>query len=252
MWPMKVRENFWSYCCQSVFPKMSRCGSLININPSLNNYGTYRTSKNEECWIFFGSSDLLALKRDLHTFHSKGDSKQKARQMISIKRFIAKKNPQDRCPQWSTRPDPQFSLLFWCILKSGYCRTDGRHVRKTIIPTGRDCGLAEWINIHLSFFLYILIFNIKASNRKHRLSETEKIKFPLWKKISNQKLTKKNEVWQIFFLFQHPAKRIVTLVPKKEERVQLRSVIKSLALKKHFESLKPNFIGMLRDQGFLY
>ena len=38
MWPIKERENrhTWSYCEEILFPavNISRCGSLININPN--------------------------------------------------------------------------------------------------------------------------------------------------------------------------------------------------------------------------
>ena len=65
-------------------------------------------------------------------------------------------NKQDRCHQWSTQPDPQShqyraNIVFFRFvsldLKSGDRRTYGRTTcAKTMIPTGRDCGLAEWIN----------------------------------------------------------------------------------------------------------
>ena len=56
---------------------------------------------------------------------------------------------QDRCHQWSIRPDPQsrqkwtlFSLEICFVLKSG----DGRTTcAKTMITTGFDCGSASWI-----------------------------------------------------------------------------------------------------------
>ena len=58
----------------------------------------------------------------------------------------------------SARPKvtPVANIVFCCVLldlKSGEGRTDirtnGRTTcAKTMIPTGRDCGLAEWINIY--------------------------------------------------------------------------------------------------------
>ena len=60
---------------------------------------------------------------------------------------------QDRCHQWSTRPDPQlrtlfFVVLFFYIWKVGTdAQTDGRTTcAKTMIPTSRHFGLAKWIN----------------------------------------------------------------------------------------------------------
>ena len=37
-------------------------------------------------------------------------------------------------------------------------RTNGRHVRKQIIPTCRDCGSAEWINKPSSVIIFLLKF----------------------------------------------------------------------------------------------
>ena len=60
----------------------------------------------------------------------------------------------------STKPtvSPVANIVFCCFvildLKSGDGRTDGRTTCvKTIIPTGRDFGLAEWIN-SLIYFIF--------------------------------------------------------------------------------------------------
>ena len=64
---------------------------------------------------------------------------------------------QDRSHQWSTRPDPTVSpvanfvfTLFVLHEFEKWVRTDGRHDRKQwSLPTGRDSGLAEWINYYV-------------------------------------------------------------------------------------------------------
>ena len=43
-------------------------------------------------------------------------------------------------------------ICFFLDSKSTYLWTDAQHVRKTMIPTGRDFGLAEWINKNVGFF----------------------------------------------------------------------------------------------------
>ena len=58
------------------------------------------------------------------------------------------KTKQDRCHQWSTLIiTPVANIVFCCFvfldLKSGDGRTD--NMCENNVPTGRDFGLAEWI-----------------------------------------------------------------------------------------------------------
>ena len=52
------------------------------------------------------------------------------------------------------------TIVFCCIvlldLKSTEGRTDGRTCGKIMITTGRDCGLAEWINTSFGFSLLFI------------------------------------------------------------------------------------------------
>ena len=58
---------------------------------------------------------------------------------------------QDRCHKWSTRPNavsPVENIIstLSCFARFWKVGTDGRTTcAKTMTPTGRDCGLAEWI-----------------------------------------------------------------------------------------------------------
>ena len=56
---------------------------------------------------------------------------------------------------------PVATIIFCCFvfldLKSGDGRTDGQTTcAKTMIPTGRDFGLAEWINTSLKTYMTLL------------------------------------------------------------------------------------------------
>ena len=68
-------------------------------------------------------------------------------------RTDGRKWKQDRCHQWSTRPDPVSPLVNIVFAWNLVCfeKGDGRTYErttyaKTMITTGRDCGLASWIN----------------------------------------------------------------------------------------------------------
>ena len=53
----------------------------------------------------------------------------------------------DPLGQTHSHASSEHCFLLFCFLdlKSGDRQTDGQHVRKTMIPTGRDFGLTEWI-----------------------------------------------------------------------------------------------------------
>ena len=63
--------------------------------------------------------------------------------------FPQHKIKQDRCHQWSTRPDSQPRLKFFSLEICFYFWKVGTDERttceKTIITTSSECGLAEWI-----------------------------------------------------------------------------------------------------------
>ena len=80
-------------------------------------------------------------------------------------RKLQRNKLQDRCHKWSTRPGPpslvsrEHGFLF-CFVLLAYGRTDGRTTyTKTIIPTGHDCGLAEWIKKSISLYSELLLFH---------------------------------------------------------------------------------------------
>ena len=54
----------------------------------------------------------------------------------------------DPLGQTHSHASSEHGFLLFCFARSvKRGRTDGRTCAKTIIPTGRGCGLAEWINI---------------------------------------------------------------------------------------------------------